>query len=405
MDQKRADHDDIPAATGKSKNWKNYTERTRADGGISRFIHPTIGGKQTWIRIPDQAKYKGKKGYERFLAETLAEAADIMTNARFSEASDEWLEQYQRSKLSTYDNYQRIVKLHLQPYFGKAHLKNITSKDLAQFVSEKLAAPLAAEYVKKMVWVIRSIFDTYVNAGILTHHPGNIKINYRQTEFTDKKLDEVENDRRGGRALTVEEFNLLVSHSNGIHQRMVSLMLWTALRVSETLAMQWKYLDLKNQTYDVQRNLNRNRQLTTPKTEASRAKVSLSTHICELLERHRAEQAAERLRTPGWKDNDLIFPSCGTYSPNPGEPRDYSTVNTVLKNAATRAGIGPVTCHDLRHTCAALLIQKYRANILEVSKHLRHANPTITQDIYGHLYSDDLPAMANAMDKLVLASK
>jgi integrase len=34
---------------------------------------------------------------------------------------------------------------------------------------------------------------------------------------------------------------------------MTSLMLWTGLRVSETLAMQWKYLDFKNQTYDVQR--------------------------------------------------------------------------------------------------------------------------------------------------------
>jgi|TARA_B110000263_G_scaffold204796_1_gene185192 integrase len=152
-------------------------------------------------------------------------------------------------------------------------------------------------------------------------------------------------------------------------------------------------------------NLNRNRKLTTPKTKASQAKVSLSKFICDWLERHRATQAAERLRTPGWKDNDLIFPSCGKYSPNPGEPRSYSTVNEVLKSAAARAGISLVTCHDLRHTCATLLIQKYRANILEVSKHLRHANPTITQYIYGHLYSDDLPATANAMDKLILGAK
>ena len=120
---------------------------------------------------------------------------------------------------------------------------------------------------------------------------------------------------------------------------------------------------------------------------------------------HRAEQAAEQLRTPGWKKNDLIFPSCGKYSPNPGEARSYSTVNTVLKSAAERGGIGLVTCHDLRHTCATLLIQKYRANIKEVSKHLRHANPAITQEIYGHLYSDDLPAMARAMDKLLLEAK
>ena len=41
----------------------------------------------------------------------------------------------------------------------------------------------------------------------------------------------------------------------------------------------------------------------------------------------------------------------------------------------------------------------------EVPKHLRHKTPSITLAIYGHLYDDDLPAMAVAMDELLLASK
>ena len=407
MGQRGADHNDIPAAAAKPKKrgWKNYQEKPRADGGVSRYINPTINGKQVWKLIPNDPKYRGKKGYERYLAEVRAEAIETTTNARFSDAADEWLDQYKRSKLSTYDSYQRIVNLHLKPYFVQGHLKDITSKDLTQFVSDKLAVPLGVEYVKKMVWVFRSIYDPYVNAGILRHHPGKTKIRYRETEVTDKELDEVEEDRRGGRALTVDEFHLLIENSRSVYPLLFSFMLWTGVRVSEALAMQWKYLDRRGQTYNVQRNLNRRRELTTPKTEASRAEVSLSTHICEWLERHRVEQAAEQLRTPEWNDNDLIFPSSGKYSPNPGEARSYSTVNTVLKLAAERAGIGLVTCHDLRHTCATLLIQKYRANIKEVSKHMRHANPTITQEIYGHLYPDDLPAMANAMDELLLVAK
>jgi integrase len=51
------------------------------------------------------------------------------------------------------------------------------------------------------------------------------------------------------------------------------------------------------------------------------------------------------------------------------------------------------------------LIQKQRRNIKEVSKHLRHANPTITQNIYGHLYPEDLTEMAGAMDELILGVK
>ena len=76
-----------------------------------------------------------------------------------------------------------------------------------------------------------------------------------------------------------------------------------------------------------------------------------------------------------------------------------------MARGAAKANIGPVHWHDLRHTCATLLIQKQRRNIKEVSKHLRHANPTITQDIYGHLYPEDLAEMAGAMDELILGVK
>ena len=116
-------------------NWKNYTERPRADGGISRFIHPKIGGKQTWIRIPEDPKYRGKKGYERFLAETLAEAIEKITTVRFDDAAVEWLSAHEKGKPSTFENYSRVLKLHLIPYFGNEPLNNITSKDLIDFVT------------------------------------------------------------------------------------------------------------------------------------------------------------------------------------------------------------------------------------------------------------------------------
>ena len=169
--------------------------------------------------------------------------------------------------------------------------------------------------------------------------------------------------------------------------------------------MQWRYLDTQKKIYNVERNLNLRGQLGTPKTASSRAQVTLSDHICRGLEQHRAEQSAERLRTPTWINQDLIFPSSGPYSLHPGAPRTHGTFAQALTKAAIRAGIPRVTPHDLRHTCATLLIQKHRANIKEVSIHLRHANPAITQGIYGHLYPDDLAALGQAMDRLLLEAK
>ena len=404
MGEQRTDNDDLPAET-KRKRWRNYQERVRADGGVSRFINPTIDGKQRWVQIPDEGQYRGKRGYERFLRETLAEAADRATNIHFDDAAAEWLSAYSRSKAGTVDSYRRHIALHLNPAFGALALKDITAAQLTQFVTEKMAAGLTLGYVKRMVWIFRAIFDPYVDAGRLKRHPGKVKIRYRQAEVTGTTLDAVDEDRRGGRALTVEEVHLLIDNIYPSYRLMVALMVWTGLRIGEALAMQWRYLDTDKGLYHVERNLNRRRQLGTPKTAASRAPVTLSTYIVAWLERHRGEQAAERLRTPHWQDHDLIFASCGKWSPHPGAPRSYAPCKEALARGAARAGIGHVRLHDLRHTCATLLIQKHRCNIKEVSIHLRHTNPAITQAIYGHLYPDDLPAMARAMDTLLLGVK
>ena len=406
MGQQSTDNADI-SARPKRRNtkWKNYQERIKADGSVSRFINPTIGGKQTWIRIPDEAQYGGKRGYERFLAETLARDAEKTTAVRFSEAADEWLGKYSRSKPATYSSYQTFVENHLKPYFGPQPLKNITSKHFVDFVERKMKEGLNRSYVRQMVWVFRAIYDPYVDAGLLKAHPGKVKIEYRQTEIADDELDKYEADRQGGRGLAPDEANALITNIYPYYQPMVALMVWTGLRIGEVLAMQWRYLDVKSQVYSVERNLNRKGQLGTPKTAASRAKVTLSRYICDWLERHRAEQAAERLRTLNWKDQDLIWASSGPRSNQPGAPRKSRAFAFALSSAAKRAGIGHVRPHDLRHTCATLLIQKQRRNIKEVSVHLRHANPTITQEIYGHLYPEDLPAMAAAMDELFLGEK
>jgi integrase len=55
--------------------------------------------------------------------------------------------------------------------------------------------------------------------------------------------------------------------------------------------------------------------------------------------------------------------------------------------------------HDLRHTCASLLIAS-GANILAVSERLGHAKPSMTLDVYGHLFPSDEAACAVALDKV-----
>jgi len=53
--------------------------------------------------------------------------------------------------------------------------------------------------------------------------------------------------------------------------------------------------------------------------------------------------------------------------------------------------------YDLRHTCASLLIRE-GATVKAVQKQLGHATASITLDTYGHLFPDELPALAERLD-------
>ncbi len=44
------------------------------------------------------------------------------------------------------------------------------------------------------------------------------------------------------------------------------------------------------------------------------------------------------------------------------------------------------------------------ASIKSVQRHLGHATASMTLDVYGHLYDDDLDALANAIDKRFAAA-
>jgi integrase len=67
------------------------------------------------------------------------------------------------------------------------------------------------------------------------------------------------------------------------------------------------------------------------------------------------------------------------------------------KAVATVGGINKARIHDLRHTCASLAISA-GANVKVVQRLLGHKTAVLTLDRYGHLFPDDLDAVAIAFD-------
>nr|WP_304048375.1 tyrosine-type recombinase/integrase [Jatrophihabitans endophyticus] len=69
----------------------------------------------------------------------------------------------------------------------------------------------------------------------------------------------------------------------------------------------------------------------------------------------------------------------------------------VFAPAARAIGRPELTPHGLRHTAASLAIAA-GANVKVVQTMLGHKSATMTLDLYGHLFADQLDEVSDAME-------
>ena len=81
---------------------------------------------------------------------------------------------------------------------------------------------------------------------------------------------------------------------------------------------------------------------------------------------------------------------------------DSSTSTSLWHDSQDRV-FGPYGFHDLRHTCAALLIANGR-HMEEVKDHLGHGSIRVTSDRYGHLFPSARAALAESLETRFLES-
>lgn len=122
------------------------------------------------------------------------------------------------------------------------------------------------------------------------------------------------------------------------------------------------------------------------------------TPVClEVLREHHKRQTEEKLKVGSdYQDQDLIFATAK------GTPWDaHNVVNRQFLPALKDAGLRRIRFHDLRHTCATLLINqgvppKY------IQRQLRHASIETTFDRYGHLFPETNQEAVQKLDAALL---
>ena len=122
------------------------------------------------------------------------------------------------------------------------------------------------------------------------------------------------------------------------------------------------------------------------KTKRGRRQIRLTSRAVSALKTHRKKQLEERMRSAGsYQDQGLVF---ATHAGTPVNPENL--VKRSFKPLLKRAGLPEIRFHDLRHTCATLLLGGGVHPKL-VQELLGHATIAMTLDTYSHY----LPSMGN----------
>jgi integrase len=163
--------------------------------------------------------------------------------------------------------------------------------------------------------------------------------------------------------------------SPAIGLRIIMVAVFCGLRHGEIAGLRWSQINLKGRTLTVNRSLTRlSKKRGGTRLEAPKRKKSVRT--IELPAPLLAELRQWKLQCPP-NPLDLVFVN------SLGKPTCRQENGDKLKAVCKRAGVKPVSMHNLRHSYAS---QQLLAGTdpVEVSGLMGHSSPAVTLSIYAH---------------------
>jgi len=279
-------------------------------------------------------------------------------------------------KPSTFESYERIIRNHIEPSLGHKKLKTLAPDHVQYFYQSKLDDGLAPGTVRLMHGILHKALEQAVKWGTVSRNVCKAVTAPRPNPEEIRPLD-------------AEQAKRLLEASYGNRLEALYVLAVTAgLRVGELLGLKWEDVDLDTMTLCVKRTRSQARSgptFTTPKNGKGR-NIKLTRQAVEALKSHKEAQNAERLKAGSlWRDDNLVF------STMTGKPLNFRNLATAsFKPLLKRVGLPDIRFHDLRHTCATLLLSRGHHPKL-VQELLGHASVAMTLDRYSHV----LPGMGD----------
>ena len=293
-------------------------------------------------------------------------------------------------KLTTYASYEMMATRIIIPYFETLNikLKELTTEDIQEFYSAQLER-VSANTVIHYHAVIHRALKYAVKIKTIQSNPAVNVERPRKEKFIGSFYDKKEINTL---------FDIIQGHPLEVA---IKLAAFYGLRREEIIGLKWTAIDFENNTLTIQHTVTEcNLDGKHIEVASDTAKTDSSLRTMPLVTNFRAMLLAKKEKQEHYRK------LCGrSYCK---EYLDYIFVNEMgerwkprylsdgFKRILEQNGLRRIRFHDLRHTCASLLLAN-NVPMKKIQEWLGHSDFSTTANIYAHLDYQSKISSAEAM--------
>ena len=355
-------------------------------------------GKRVSKWLPTGLPVKGnKKRAEDMLmaarAEFVVGEAAIDRDMPFSSYLVQWME-IARSTLkpNTAAGYASMIQNPIAPYFQQRGitLGGLQAVDIQMFYTSQLKR-VSANTVIHYHAIIHRALKYAVKTDLIDVNPADKVERPRKDRFTASFYDG-------------NEVNRLFQAARGTPLELpVMLAAFYGLRRSEVVGLKWDAIDFENKTIAIRHTVTvcaeKGRRIEvaadTTKTASSRRTLPLVPAFQTKLAALKEQQEKNRILCGRSYCTDYLG---YVLVDAMGNRLKLSYISTAFPVLLKRNGLRPIRFHDLRHSCASLLL-KNGVPMKQIQEWLGHSDFSTTANIYAHLDAGSKLTSAQAMEK------
>ena len=349
--------------------------------------------KPKWISTGLTIK-GNKKRAEQMLMEERRKYANAKTgdDVLFADFMEQWLEIVKSTvSIPTYSSYVNAVKSIIAPYFRKKKilLRDLQAHDIQMFYQEQLQRVKASSVIHYHANIHKALKYAVKN-DMIPSNPAD-------------KVERPKQDKFYGNFYDRDELNKLFEAVAGTKLELpVLLGAFYGLRRSEIVGLKWSVIDFEQNTITISHtvtscNLDGKCVIVakdTTKTKSSRRTLPLVPYFHEKLLAVKAQQERNQKLCGRSYNREFLEYICVD---DIGDRFKPNYITSQFPKLLERNGFRKIRFHDLRHSCASLLLAS-GVPMKHIQEWLGHSDFSTTANIYAHLdYSSKLTS-ASAME-------